>query len=484
MKEKDNLDTKNKGQVYTPISIVNMMLDYAGYVSCNYITDKHVIDNSCGDGRILGEVVKRFINACDLLSGDIRMRLCKYIHGIEYDPDTRDRCVDYLNSIIGEYGLEPICWDIRCGNALDLRISGEFMNNMDFVFGNPPYVRMKNVKKSDSSNDEYRILKKYSFAEKGMSDLYLAFYQLGLSMCRDETGVMCYIAPSAWINSQSGENMRHFIKDTKWLSSVIDFEHIQVFDNATTYVMVTLFNMRPNQFVRYDKYSEEKKTFYPEMVIPYDRLFIDGKMFFVPEEEYEVLKEVYKPHKKVAEVKNGYATLADEVFIDNLPEFKNYTIPIVKGSTGQVKRCLFPYDKDLNLIPLEKIKETDPKVYMYLLENKETLQKRTYDSKGMENTWHSLGRSQGLKDTYTNRIGITSLVREPHDLRMYHLGKGWGIYSGLYIKTDAAIEDIDRILCDNWDFINYVKSLRKYKSGGYYTFSSKDLENYLNYKLG
>lgn len=31
------------------------------------------------------------------------------------------------------------------------------------------------------------------------------------------------------------------------------------------------------------------------------------------------------------------------------------------------------------------------------------------------------------------------------------------------------------------EFLNYVKALKKYKSGGYYTFSSKDLENYLNW---
>ncbi len=32
-------------------------------------------------------------------------------------------------------------------------------------------------------------------------------------------------------------------------------------------------------------------------------------------------------------------------------------------------------------------------------------------------------------------------------------------------------------------FLDYVKLLKKYKSGGYYTFNSKDLELYLNFKL-
>ena len=480
-----SLDTKNKGQVYTPISIVNMMLDYAGYIPSLHIIDKHVMDNSCGDGRILGEVVKRYIQVADkIMDGEIiRRNLGKYIHGIEYDSGVRWECIEYLNSILKEHNLEPIIWDIRCGNALDLTIADPYLYNMDYVFGNPPYVRMKNIKKADETNEDYQILKKYSFAEKGMSDLYLAFYQLGMTMCKNGSGVMCYIAPSAWINSQSGKTMRGYIRNSKFLSSVIDFEHTQVFDGATTYVMITLFEMIPHKFVRYDKYDDDTKEYYPDKIIPYERLFVDDRMFFVSESDYEVIKEVFKPHKKLVEVKNGYATLADDVFIDNLPEFEHYTIPVVKGSTCTLKRCLFPYDKDLKLIPLETIKETDPKVYEYLLENKETLQKRDYDSKGIEDTWHSLGRSQGLKDTYTKRIGINTLVREPKNLRMYYLNEGFGIYSGLYIKTDLPVERICEVLDGSWAFIDYVKSLRKYKSGGYYTFSSKDLEKYLNYKL-
>ena len=31
------------------------------------------------------------------------------------------------------------------------------------------------------------------------------------------------------------------------------------------------------------------------------------------------------------------------------------------------------------------------------------------------------------------------------------------------------------------DFIEYIKAVGKYKNGGYYTFSSKELESWLNY---
>ena len=32
-------------------------------------------------------------------------------------------------------------------------------------------------------------------------------------------------------------------------------------------------------------------------------------------------------------------------------------------------------------------------------------------------------------------------------------------------------------------FVNYIKAVGKYKNGGYYTFSSKELEKYLNYSV-
>lgn len=48
---------KNRGQVYTPKYLVNIILDIGGY-SGKKILKKHVIDNSCGNGAFLCEIVK------------------------------------------------------------------------------------------------------------------------------------------------------------------------------------------------------------------------------------------------------------------------------------------------------------------------------------------------------------------------------------------------------------------------------------------
>lgn len=52
----------------------------------------------------------------------------------------------------------------------------------------------------------------------------------------------------------------------------------------------------------------------------------------------------------------------------------------------------------------------------------------------------------------------------------------------LYILTNAPEERLRAALqCDA--FIRYVAALRKYKSGGYYTFNARELQQYLNHAL-
>ena len=477
---------KSLGSIYTPEHIVKMMLDYGGYVISDYIRKKHVIDNSCGDGQFLKEIVKRYLQSCDIekinvtdsIKQEITAELSTYIHGIEIDDDECEKCKNNLSSIAKEYGITNVKWDIRCDNSLTVT---DYDGKMDFVFGNPPYVRTHNLKdssKETADDEDYQIFRKFSFTEKGMADLYLAFYELGLKM-RNQNGVLCYIAPSPWIYSLSGKNMRKYVENSKELSRVIDFESTQIFDAAQTYVMITLFDNHPHAFISYDKYNEETKTFYSVSALSYEEVFINHKMYFAAKEDLKIIRDVEKTTNGTIVVKNGYATLADDIFIDNLPQLSKYTIDIIKASTGVWKKCLFPYDQNLHPIPLNEIKENAEDVYQYIIDNMQGLKDRTYD-KSKEGYWHLIGRSQGLNDTFKNKIALNSLVKKAGDVKINEVKAGQGVYSGMYILTDLNAGDIDQIL--NTDkFINYVKSLRKYKSGGYYTFSTSDVEKYLNY---
>ena len=91
---------KEKGRYYTPEFIVNNILDLSGYYG-NVILEKHVIDNSCGDGAFLCQVVIRYCREAINQNYDINMigeQLSNFIHGIEIDLTERNKCVENVIS--------------------------------------------------------------------------------------------------------------------------------------------------------------------------------------------------------------------------------------------------------------------------------------------------------------------------------------------------------------------------------------------------
>lgn len=165
---KETRKSKKIGQVFTPQYIVDEMLDYAEYIGPSII-GKHIIDNSCGDGAFLKSVVARY---CDesIKSGrnndSIKRDLENFIHGIDTDGIAYKQCIVNLNQVALEFGIENVKWDLYNQSSLSM---SKFNRKMDFVVGNPPYVRVHNL---DSSYDE---VKRYKFANGGMTDLYLFF---------------------------------------------------------------------------------------------------------------------------------------------------------------------------------------------------------------------------------------------------------------------------------------------------------------------
>ena len=472
---------KNRGNIYTPTGIVRMMLDYGGYIVSDYIRRKHVIDNSCGDGRFLTEIARRYIEACKSSAviptdDEIRVELETYIHGVDIECSECEKCVANLNAVANEYGLGPVRWDVQCANSLTI---SDFDGKMDFVFGNPPYVRIHNMKEGSGSED-YDLFRGFKFSGKGMSDLYLAFFEIGFRM-RNENGILCYITPSGWFTSLSGENLRKYVRDTMELSRVIDFGNEPVFEGVSTYVAVTVFDRRPHGCIQYDRFESCDEYLRSVACVPYEDAFIDGKLYFGTRSELDLVRSVSSIRGGKVTVKNGYATLADRVFINNLPPLSMYVIDVLKASTGEWKKCLFPYDADMNPVSMDTIRDTASDVYDYIMENESVLKSRSYDETS-EGYWHLLGRSQGLNDTCKKKIAVNTMLRNESDIRLEEVPGGKGIYGGMYILGDVSISDVERALKDD-KFVGYVKTLRKYKSGGYYTFSTKDLGRYLNYAL-
>ena len=118
---KNRIEIKSKGRVYTPDYIVNNILDMAHYVGDDII-ERHVIDNSCGDGAFLCSIISRYCETAlenGISTKTLKKHLEKYIHGIEIEPIEYRKCLENVNSIIRRYGITTdIEWDILCDDTL------------------------------------------------------------------------------------------------------------------------------------------------------------------------------------------------------------------------------------------------------------------------------------------------------------------------------------------------------------------------------
>lgn len=454
-------DKKQSGQVFTPSFLVNEILDTAGYCGAD-IVGKHVIDNSCGDGAFLCEIVRRYI--ANYNENDLKTHLESFVHGIEIDTDAYLQCLENLNVIAKEYGLQNVKWDVQNTDTLSI---DKFNGKMDFVIGNPPYVRVHNL-------ENYDDVKKFKFAEGGMTDLYLVFFEIGFNMLK-KGGNLCYITPSSWINSVAGGVLRRYILQHKNLVRLIDLGHFQAFE-ATTYTMISLFEKDVmHDTFEYQKYGEKTSE-----TLKIEDSVIGNMMYLADKRTLNELRNIYTTvYKKFVQVKNGFATLADSVFIGSEFPFEEFVIPTIKASTGKWYKAFYPYDKNGKPLPKEKI-FSDGKISYYLELHKGELLKGKSETDSPE--WYLYGRTQALKDVWSQKYTINTILKDVNSIKLNLVPSGSGVYSGLYILTSVGKEMLTQILCSQ-DFINYVAVLKKYKSGGYYTFNSKELEMYLNYKL-
>lgn len=465
------MESKIHGRVYTPTYLVNHILDCTGYDVYTRIVKKHIIDNSCGDGAFLVEIVNRYCNVFQGSKEELKCDLETYVHGVEIDLNERNKCLLRLDDTVRRFGVENVEWDILCADALSVT---KYEKMMDYVVGNPPYVRVHNLESS------YEQVKSYKFANGGMTDLYLAFFELGFGMLKTD-GQLCYITPSSWLNSLAATNMRKYIVMNRNLVALVDMEHFQAFDKITTYTIISHFkNSHGSNNFDYYTYNKEYNGRTLVANLNLQECYIDSYFYLGTLEQLRTLQQIKgSQSNKYVSVKNGFATLADHVFIgDEIPE-SPITIKVVKGSTGKWYNCLFPYDQNGKPLSEEVVFENED-VKSHLIANKEVLLKGNVEYAG----WYLFGRTQALADVYRPKLSVNVLIRTKSDFKLVELKSGEGVYSGLYVTTNMDIPfcDIKTIIASN-EFVEYVKLLRKYKSGGYYTFNSKDVEQFINYAL-
>lgn len=474
-------------QIFTPKFVTDTMIDELEY-SGEKIRKKHVIDNSCGNGAILNEVVRTYINvciSCGVSKEDTKQELETYIHGIEIDDKLYQETIVNLNKIAADYSIFDVKWNILNADTMDVHM---YDDKMDYVIGNPPYCNIHDI-----SEDKRPKVKSYKFANGGMTDLFLVFFEIGINML-NENGKLAYITPNSWLTSKAGTNFRNYLKESKTLLEIYQYGHYKVFEKVNTYTCITVLCKTPktnNMFVCYrNKCAND--CFFIHNLENLDDCMIDGKIYLTDMETLDLLTKIneinqkHKNDKDRIRVKNGFATLNDKLFIvDDFVEkyglCKN-VIPVTKASNGEEHYFFYPYDE--NGKPIKSLLSLEcPELVDYIIEKARNLEVDT------ENVaWYYYGRTQAINDVKYDKVALNNLIRNTDDIIMDFLinfdNIQHGVYSGYYINLQNThcnnLTDILRTI-KSVEFVKYIKAVGKYKNGGYYTFSTKEVENWLNF---
>ncbi|MDO4696816.1 MAG: Eco57I restriction-modification methylase domain-containing protein [Neisseria sp.] len=483
------------GQVYTPTWIVRIILDEANY-SGHHILGKTVLEPACGDGAFLTEIVRRYIQAAkqeNLPTYKIISDLETYIYGIEKDPTAYQQCLTNLNKLIQkELTSCTLNWKIFCDDTL-IKYQ-DYLKSFDFIFGNPPYIRIHNLDR------QTRILikEKMQFTN-GMLDIYISFFEMALQMLKTN-GVLGFITPNTFLHNTSYQNFRKFLQKKQNIKMICDFQSNKIFDGFSTYTAITIIDQsQQQQNFTYKEKSKQKQKINSVNQINFTDLN-SQKWTLSNHENSNFLNTLFSTSntqmKELFNIQYGFATLRDKIFIASATNKTDTHIQLnghwlerkilrkiikgscYKGDKNQIEYIIFPYHKKngkYHAYTENELMKDFPLTYLYLLENKDELLKRDLDKNTL---WYEFGRSQGIQTSHTPKIVISTMIND--SINFFRLPKEILVYSGIFLSAKYDEHDLslaEQIL-KSPEFFRYTRLTGKDFSGGYKSLSTKQIKEY------
>lgn len=484
--------SKQLGQVFTPEDVVVKMLDTVGYTG-EAVLHSTIMEPSFGQGVFLKEIVRRIISEgrkANLSLGDIATSIERNVHGIELDIELYAATLTELNALIEQEGLPDVTWNLIQGDAF--LHTQEFKASMDFVVGNPPYVRIHNIPK-----EQREAVKKFIFAV-GTTDLYVVFFELGLSMLA-ENGRLTFVTPNAFMKNTSQKKFREHLINDRLLMEVTDYRSSRVFGNTGTYAAVT-YLIRDNEDTAFwysvDGRPEERRKVPFLSVSPVIPWHFDDASGVL---EKQALMSASL--EDVSSIQYGVMTMRNKVYIDDkvqelgdgLVQFNGHTVesgilrPVVKGTTYNgapiVSRIIFPYviGDSGKYVPMreEFFAQNYPLAYAYLSSHRADLDNRDMDKGAV--TWFQYGRSQGLVTVDRPKLVFKQILHPDKELKAVVVPAGTVVYAGFGIMDENddinKLEELAAVIEDK-AFIDYLKIVGKDMSGGFIAVNPKMTKAY------
>lgn len=345
----------------------------------------------------------------------------------------------------------------------------------------------------------------FKYIDNPNGDLFCLFTEAGLELLND-TGEMIYIIPSSFNNIKSASKLRRYIYGNNLLKYYDEILDENLFNKALVYVSIYTFSKNKKDDAVFYTTVDESDILFKQAFLDIDDIYVDGNFIFSNKNVLSLMNEIRKCNKKYIKVKNGLVTTKNTFFIKDEFDFNEYIIKVTKGNFGNGKvweKCFYPYDENGKIIPYEELIKNE-NIKKYIEENKDELLSRPNIS---EETFYGFGKTQGLPDTYKEKISISKMSN----------GSIHGIFSpsathnlsNLYIisNSEYSISEIITMLnrqINNMIYTNdiyvqkpqnlkfndvfismndIVKTIGKRRANGYYSIEGKPMENFLNYLI-
>lgn len=467
-------------QIPTPIQYVDQMLDLVGYK--HDLQGRRVLENSCGEGNILVEVVRRYI--WDMRENrrtpkEIAAGLEQDITAYEVDREKIEICRSRLNELVSAEALPGVRWDIRHQDYLKSKDQ-----KADFVIGNPPYITYH-----DLTEEERTFLQnKYSVCERGRFDYCYAFIEASVRALTDH-GKMIYLIPFSIFRNRFAAYLRMFLRD--YIAKIVDYRSIRVFPGITCSASIILCeNGCTEDKVEYEDISARESFF-----VERSTLSEKGEKWI-----FHRTTEGERRFGDFFNVHNGVATLYNKAFlfpaeetdgeyyvIDGMPVEKDATLPAVSAKScraakkgGKAFRIIFPYQWEAGRIVRyqeEEFKKKYPCAWEYLYRFYDALTKRKADEKAM---WFEYGRSQALTEVFEEKLVIPMVIT--NSVEAYIAGENAIPYAGYFITADPegdmSLEDAKKLL-ESRQFYQYVQEVGTPTTISSYRVSVHDIDEFM-----
>ena len=492
----------------------------------NWLKSITICDPACGSGAFLNAALRflmdehKQIDAMEkkVTNSDIEFPgvenyiLENNLFGVDINEESVEiaRLALWLRTAKKCRKLSSLNSNIKCGNSLigEPEIAGEKAFNweiefpqvfekggFDIVIGNPPYVRVQNLKSTEV--DYYFSTYK---TPSGKLDISTLFIEKSLSLINDK-GIVSFISSSQWMQTDYGKNLRGLLSEG-WLYSILDFGSLPVFESADTYPAIFTLEKKTKDVVRYAKVPTKEDLVSDKLNAMAFQSF-DYKDFSAAAWQFNAFnlvksllnnKIAFKLLKDIAPSVIGDLTGKDEAFVltrekaENLGIENDIIYPYAyRGEevkpfvTVQPKAVvIYPYNNDGTLFTDEYFASTFPNAYKYLYEKKDELMQRMDSRKyyATEDNWFR-----------HLRAGQYSYITPPKILLK---GIGLSLQAGLLEKRSIFnganvpaivlpnVENYEKfLLCilNSRLITYYLTSICPPKLGGYYRFNSSNISS-------